>query len=259
MEGTPESLARIARGDLVGFAGRQFARDRLVIGAAGDIAAADLGHLVDAVFGELPAGGAAAPLPEARPRGGRVEIVRKPIPQSVVVFGQAGVKRDDPDYYAAYVMNHILGGGFSSRLTQEIRQKRGLVYSVYSYLLPLDHAGLIVGGLATANARVAAALGLVRAEWRRLARDGVSAEELAAAKSYLDGSFPLRLDSTGAIADILVAIQAHGLGIDHIDRRAALIGAVTEADVRRVARRLLDPDALTVVVVGDPEAVGPRP
>jgi zinc protease len=136
-----------------------------------------------------------------------------------------------------------------------VREKRGLAYSVYSYLNPMDYAGLILGGLATQNARVAQSLDLVRAEWRRLAEEGVTARELEAAKTYINGSFPLRLDSSRNIAEMLVQIQVEKLGIDYIERRPALINAVTADDIRRVAKRLLDPEKLTVVVVGDPEGL----
>lgn len=255
VSGSPESLRAIAREDLARFARARLVRAGLVIGAAGDISARELAERLDRAFGALPARGAPPDLPEAAVGGGRLIVVRKPIPQSVIVFGQAGLKRGDPDYYTAYVMNHILGGGSSSRLNAELREKRGLVYSVYSYLNPLDRAGLVMGGLGTANAQAGAALALVRSQWRRLAEEGVDAGELADARTYLNGSFPLRLDSTGDIAAMLTAIQVNRLGIDYLDRRASLIDAVGAADVRRLARRLLDPDALTVVVVGDPEGV----
>lgn len=255
VSGSPESLRAIAREDLARFARGRLVRAGLVIGAAGDISAHELAERLDRAFGALPARGAPPALPEAAFGGGRLIVVRKPIPQSVIVFGQAGLKRSDPDYYAAYVMNHVLGGGSSSRLNAELREKRGLVYSVYSYLNPLDRAGLVMGGLGTANAQAGAALALVRSQWRRLAEEGVGAGELADAKTYLNGSFPLRLDSTGDVAAMLTAVQVNRLGIDYLDRRASLIDAVGAADVKRLARRLLDPDALTVVVVGDPEGV----
>lgn len=185
---------------------------------------------------------------------GKVIVERRSIPQTVVVFGEGGIKRQDPDWYAAYVMNYILGGGgFSSRLMEEVRVKRGLAYSVYSYLQPFDYVGLIVGGVATENERVAQSLDLIRAEWRRMRDEGPSAEELDNAKTYLTGSFPLQLSSTGAIAGILVAMQLDDLGIDYLDRRNAYIEAVTLEDVKRVAGRLLDPERLTAVVVGDPK------
>ena len=157
-------------------------------------------------------------------------------------------------------MNYILGGGgFSSRLTEEVREKRGLAYSVYSYLLPMDHAGLVVGGVATQNARIKQSLDLIRQELARMAELGPDATELADAKTYLTGSFPLSLDSTAAIAGLLVSMQSDKLGIDYLDRRNALIEAVTMDQVKAAARRLLDPDKLLVVVVGQPEGVTGSP
>ncbi len=196
-------------------------------------------------------------MPEAKPQAkGRVFVVDKDVPQSEVRFGGQGLKRDDPDFYAAYVLNYILGGGgFISRLLEEVREKRGLAYSVYSYLQPLDHAGLVVGGAGTQNRRVAETLEIVRRVWRRLREEGATEKELADAKTYLTGSFPLRLDSTRSIARILVGIRLDRLGIDYLDRRNDLIEAVTLDDVDRVAKRLLHPDALTFVVVGKPVGV----
>ena len=257
--GTPRSVRAITRADLVGFVRERFVREGLIVGVAGDIAPEELAHRLDEVFGALPRHGGPAALPEAVPAGGRLVVIRKPIPQSVVVFGQAGLRRDHPDYYAAYVMNHILGGGSASRLHAEIREKRGLVYSVYSYLDPMAQAGLIIGRLATKNARVTTALDLIRSEWRRMACQGVGEDDLAAAKTYLNGSFPLRLDSTPNIARMLVAVQSNRLSIDYLDRRASLIDAVGGADIRRVAARLLDADKLVVVVVGNPSELQTTP
>jgi zinc protease len=184
-------------------------------------------------------------------------LAKLPIPQSVVTFGQPGIKRDDHDWYAAYVVNHILGGGgFSSRLTTEVREKRGLAYSVYSELDPMQHSGVILGGVATQNDRVAQSIDIIRAEWRRMRDAGPTEKELDDAKTYLTGSFPLSLDSTGHIAGILVAIQRDSLGIDYLERRKTLIESVTLDDAKRVAHRLLDPDKLSFVVVGSPDKLG---
>lgn len=255
LAGTRREVAAIAVEDMRRFVRERVVRDGLTVGVAGDISARELARRLDEVFGALPASGATPGIPDPAPEDGGMEIVRKPIPQSVVVFGQVGLRRGDPDYYAAYLMNHLLGGGRASRLNEEIREKRGLVYSVHTYFRLFDRAGTIVGQLATANARVGTALDLVRGEWKRMARDGVGEEELAAAKRYINGAFPLRLDSTRRIAGMLVGIQLNGLGIDYIDRRPALIDAVTVSDVRRVARRLLSPDKLAIVVVGDPQGL----
>ena len=255
--GTEQTVAKLAVADLKQFVSERLARDNLVIGVAGDITPEELGRRLDETFGQLPAKGKASNVSEVTPAAaGKMFIVRKPIPQSIVVFGHGGIKRNDPDYYTAYVMNHILGGGgFSSRLTEEVREKRGLAYSVYSYLSPLDHAGLILGGLGTQNANVAKSIDIVREQWRRLIDKGVSEKELAAAKTYLNGSFPLRFDSTRRISQTLVAVQFHDLGLDYLDRRPEFINAVTLDDIRRVARRVLDSSALTVVVVGDPKGL----
>jgi zinc protease len=145
------------------------------------------------------------------------------------------------------------GGGFGSRLTEEVREKRGLAYSIGTGLDPLKHSGLILGSVATQNSRLAQSLDIIRAEWRRMRDEGPTEEELKDAKTYLTGSYALSLDSTGQIAATLVAVQRDGLGIDYLERRNALIDAVTIADAKRVARRLFDPDKLSFVVVGSPE------
>ncbi len=258
-EGTAKSVGAITPDDLRGFVARHVARDNLTIAVVGDITADELAQRLDQVFGGLPANAKPVVVADTAPVvRGRIIVIKRGIPQSVVVFGQAGIKRHDPDWYTAYVMFRILGGGgFSSRLTEEVREKRGLAYSVYAYLNPLDHAGLIMGGVATANARVGKSLDIIRAEWRRMAAHGVSEDELAEAKTYINGSFPLRLDSGRRISRILLSVQMNRLGIDYLDRRPGLINAVTMDDIRRVARRLLKADDLTVVVVGDPKGVTP--
>lgn len=257
IEGTPETIAKITAADLHKFAKERLARDNLLIGVVGDITPEELAPLLDSTFGALPARAAQDTVGDAQLRGsGETVVSNRDIPQSVVVFGEAGVKRDDPDYYAAYVMNYILGGGgFSSRLTEEVREKRGLAYSVYSYLNPLEHAGLVNGGVATRNSKVKESIDLIRAEWQRMHDSGATDVEMINAKAFLTGSFALRLDTTDKIAQTLVAMQMDHLGLDYLDRRNALIEAVTKEDVDRVAKRLLDVKAVTFVVVGKPEGV----
>ena len=261
VDGTPESVAALTVADLGDFVAGQLARDRMVIGVVGDITPERLGPLLDRTFGDLPATGAPLSTEKTAPAApGRLIVVDREIPQSVVVFGHEGLDRNDADFYAAYVMNYALGGGgFTSRLSQEVRQKRGLAYGVYSYLSPLDYAALYFGGVATENARVAESLDVIRTEFARMRDAGLTTEELADAKAYLTGSFALRLDSNGKIANFLIGIQLDGLGIDYIDRRNGYIEAVTLADVNRVAARLLDPEALQVVVVGTPEGLESTP
>ncbi|HEX6110984.1 MAG TPA: pitrilysin family protein [Geminicoccaceae bacterium] len=252
-QGTVESLANVTSEDLRQFVRARLAKDNLVIGVAGDVTAEQLGVLLDRAFGDLPATSAPIDLPQAEPAADGTIVVRKDVPQSRVLFGQEGLPRDDPDFYAAYVANHILGGGgFGSRLTEEVREKRGLAYSVYSYLYPMDHAPLWLGGVGTANAAVNESIRLVRAEVARMAAGDVDAATLADAKTYITGSFPLRLTSNDQIASMLVSMQVNDLGIDYLERRNDYIEAVTLADVRRVAERLYDPDQLLTVVVGAP-------
>ena len=156
----------------------------------------------------------------------------------------------------AYILNEILGGSrFSARLMTEVREKRGLTYGIGTYLMPMAYGEALMGQLATANATTGQAIDLIRQEWARMAKDGVSAEELAATKTYLTGSYPLRFDGNGQIAEILVGMQMDGLSPDYITTRNAKIEAVTQDDIRRVAARLLTPDALQFVVVGRPEGV----
>lgn len=259
VDGTLETVAGLNADDMRAFVARRFARDALVIGVVGDISARDLALLLDKTFLGLPAKAAPINLADTVPRGaGEVVVVEKDVPQSVVALGHAGLKRDDPDYYVAYVINYVLGGGgFSSRLYTEVREKRGLAYSVYSYLNPMDYSGLVMGGVATQNSRVAQSLDLIRGEWARMAEEGPSAEELEGAKTFLTGSFPLRFTSSGRISGMLVGMQLEDLGIDYLDRRNSLIEAVTLEDARRVARKLYAADKLTVVVVGRPDGIKP--
>jgi zinc protease len=255
-QGTVESVAAITTDDLRGFVGRRLAKDNLVIGVAGDVTAAELGPLLDRAFGKLPAKSEPYELAPVKPRAGDTVIVRKDVPQSQVLFGELGLARADPDFYAAYVANHILGGGgFTSRLTEQVREKRGLAYSVYSYLYPMDFAPLWLGGLGTANAAVGQALQLVRQQVAEMAAGQITQAALDDAKTYLTGSFPLRLTGNDSIANMLVSMQVDHLGIDYLERRNGYIEAVTLKDVQRVAARLYHPDQLLVIVVGEPQGV----
>lgn len=254
-DGDPETVEAITIADLRGFAKGRFARGNLVIGVSGDIGAGELKPLLDLAFGALPQQAAPLDVAEVTPAlPGGMTIERWEIPQSVVFFGETGIDRRDPDWYAALVLNYVLGGGgFSSRLMEEVREKRGLAYGIYTHLAPMDYADLLLGSVATDNARVHETLELLRQEWRRMREQGPTAEELENAKTYLTGSFPLQFTSTGSIAGILVGMQLEELGMDYLDRRNDHIEAVTLDDARRVAGRLLDPERLTAVVVGDPD------
>ncbi len=253
VQGTIESVAAITPDDLRAFTSSRLAKDNLLIGVAGDITAEELSPLLDHAFGALPETSTKLSPTKTEPRGNGTNIVRQDVPQSKVLFGQKGLERDDPDFYAAYVTNHILGGGgFTSRLTNEIREARGLAYSVYSYLYPTEFAPIWLGGLGTANSSVAEALDVVQQELQRMATGDVSQAELDDAKTYLTGSFPLRLTSNDRIAGLLVSMQVNDLGTDYLDKRNSFIEAVTLDDIKRVAARLYDPANLFTVVVGNP-------
>ncbi len=258
--GTPESVARITPNDMRDYARRVLAREHLKIGVVGDIDAKAAGQLIDKTFGPLPAKAQLKPIPEGKllGRGGR-NVIDLNVPQAVVIFGGIGIARNDPDFMAAYLVNHILGGGsFSSRLYREVREIRGLAYGVNTSLLWLNRSAALIGSTATRADATAETIELVETEFRRMAADGPTADELAKAKTYLQGSFALNLDTSTKIASQLVQMQVDNLGIDYFDRRSALIDAVTPADARRVAKRLLD-GGLLVTVVGRPKGVTTRP
>jgi zinc protease len=248
--GTLESVPNIQRDDLKALTGRVLARDNLKVGVVGDIDAKELGLVLDRIFGALPAKSELHSVPDTKLASvGRTLEVELDVPQTVVSFGGIGIARKDPDYIPAFIVNHILGGGsFSSRLYREVREKRGLAYSVYSYLLPLDATSLFMGGTQTRTDKSKEAVGLIEEEIKRLAQSGPSEDELEKTKSYLKGSYALNFDTSTKIAAQLVQLQVDELGMDYWERRNGLIDAVTLEDVRRVARRLLDGGVLVTVV-----------
>ena len=256
-EGSIDSVAALTRQDMIDAHRAVFAKDRLYVGAAGDISAEALGLLLDDLLGALPDTGAAMP-PAIEPKfDGSTTVVSFDTPQSVALFGQPGISQDDPDFFAARILNQILGaGGFESRLMTEVREKRGLTYGVYSYLVPLDLANSLQGQVASANDRIADAIDVIKDEWRKAASVGVTAKEVEAAKTYITGAYPLRFDGNGPIARIMVGMQMLGLPIDYIPTRNDKVNAVTVKDVNRMAAELLDPTKLTFVVVGQPEGLG---
>lgn len=256
LNGTAESIAALTRDDLITAHRNVLTRDRVYVGAVGDITAQELGVVLDDLLGDLPQSD--APLPEDVPFGlaGGVTVVPFETPQSVAYFGHQGLKRDDEDFFAAYILNTILGGGsFESRLMTEVREKRGLTYGVYTYLVPKDHAEMVIGSVASGNDRIGEAIAVIRDEWARIASDGVTADELSAAKTYLTGAYPLRFDGNAPIADILVGMQMTGLPPDYVINRNDYVNAVTLDEINRVAGELLRPGDLHFVVVGQPVGV----
>lgn len=260
-EGTLDSLKALSVDDLRAYVSQRLSLDTLKIGVVGDITPEELGLLLDQVFGGLAKESPPIAVTEAElPDQGKLTVIDMPVPQSVLYMAQPGPKRNDPDYYAAAVLNQILGGGtFSSRLYEQVREQKGLAYSVWSDLVDRDRAGLWMAGAATQNARVADTLAIMRDVWTQLATDGPTAAEVKDAITYLTGSFALRLASSDGIARILVSMQRDNLGIDYLDRRSALYEAVTVDDVKRVAQQWLDPEQLVIVIAGQPEGVESSP
>lgn len=255
-DGTPESVAALTRDDIVAAHKATLARDRVFIGAAGDISPAELGALIDSLLLDLPETGAPQPPRAVLTEKGGIQISRFPGPQSVIMFGHGGIAFDDPDFFAASILNEILGGSrFSARLMTELREKRGLTYGVGTALASQDLAEELLGQFSTSNDKAAEAVALVQAEWQRILSEGVTEAELAAAKTYMTGAYPLRFDGNGRIARILVGMQSMGLTPDYPRTRNARVEAVTAEDIARVAARLLKPENLFFVVVGEPQGL----
>ena len=252
-EGSIASVTALTRDDMIAAHKGALAKDRIHVAAAGDITAAELATLLDTLFAGLPETG--APLPARAPwlLEPGVTVNDFPSPQSVVFFGHQGITRDDPDFFAAYILNEAMGGGrFSARLMREVREKRGLTYGIGTFLAPMDHAEMYLGQFSASNDKVAEAIEVIRAEWAKVASDGLTETEVSEVKTYLTGSFPLRFSGNGPIANILVGMQLEGLPIDYAVTRNDKVMAVTMEDIARVAKRLYQPEALHFVVVGQP-------
>jgi zinc protease len=258
--GSEDSLKAIGKNELSDFRAKNFARGNLVIAVVGDIDAKTLGPLLDKTFGALPEKADLVAVPETQPRGvGETHIIAQDIPQTTIMFSRPGFKREDSDYIASVVMNHILGGGtFTSRLFTEVREKRGLAYSVSSYLEPLARTGIFGGSLATRNDRAEEAVDLIENEIRRFAKDGPTEDELVKAKMFITGSYPLSFDSSAKISRLLKELQLQNMPVDYIEKRNALINQVTRDDVMRAASRVLGDARLLVVAVGKPEGLEKR-
>ncbi|MEE2944062.1 MAG: pitrilysin family protein [Pseudomonadota bacterium] len=254
IDGSIESVSALTREDVVTAHRNALALDNVFVSAVGDISAEELGALLDALLDGLPAHAAGLPPHAGYQLEGGQTVVKFATPQSVAIFGHEGITRDDPDFFAAYVLNQILGGsGFESRLMNEVREKRGLTYGVSSFLVAKDHGELYLGQVASANDRIGDAIDVIRSEWQRMAEEGPTQDELERTKTYLTGAYPLRFDGNGTIANILVGMQMDDLPIDYVATRNAKVEAVTMEDIKRVAKRILRPEELHFVIVGQPE------
>lgn len=260
-DGTAETVAAITVDDLRAFVKTRFARDRLLVSASGDITPADLGKTLDRIFGGLPqTTGLDVKLPKvAPPAKGQTIRVEKDLPQTVVYMAQRGMMRQDPDWYTMTVDDYIFGSGsFASRLTNEVREKRGLTYGVGTSLAPYDYGALMFASVSTRADQAQTSIDVIRDEWIKMRDAGPTQKELDDAKRYLTGAWPLRFTTNGSIAEILLSVQRDNLGLDYIDKRNSLIEKVTLEDAKRVAKAIYDPAGLTVVVVGQsPPAAKP--
>lgn len=248
--GTLESIPQITREDLIDAKDRIFTRDHLRVAVVGDISPLALAPLLDQAFGDLPETAERTPVEDRKPRLGGRAAIEFNAPQTLIRFAAEGLKVGDPDFLASIALNHILGGGFTSRLNMELREKRGLVYSIGSNMSPFDHSALFAGGTATANNNAVEALQLIRSELSLIAEEGPTAEELEAAKSYLTGSYALRFDTSASVASQLMSILLYDLGLDYFQRRNELVKTLTLDDVKRAAKRTLGAQPMTYIVVG---------
>ncbi|MBW7921575.1 MAG: insulinase family protein [Rubellimicrobium sp.] len=255
LKGTADSVAALTRDDILAAWHNAMTRQDAYVAAVGDITPEALGALVDKVLGGLPAGAPPGPPHVDYALPGGTTVVDFPTPQSVAVFAQRGIAIDDPRYFAASLVNRVLGDGMESRLMQELREKRGLTYGVGTFLAPRDLSAMILGSFASANATMGEAVALVRGEWAKIAATGITADELEFARTWMTGEYPLRFDGNGAIARILVGMQMVGLPADYVLHRNDYVDAVTLDQANRVAAELFDPDGLHVVVVGRPEGL----
>lgn len=253
IDGTADSVGALTQDDMFEAHRNTLTRDQIYVSAVGDISADALGPLLDELLGGLPATGPPAIADVDFSLAGGVTVIPFDTPQSVALFGHSGIERDDDDFFAAYILNSILGGsGFESRLMNEVREKRGLTYGIASYLVPKFHTEMWIGQVASGNETIAEAIAVTRDVWSDLAANGVTAEELAVTKTYLTGEYPLRFDGNAKIAGIMVGMQMIGLPPEYVINRNDYIEAVTLDDISRVAAELLRPDDLHFVVVGQP-------
>lgn len=257
VRGDLASIETLARPDLVALRERLFARKDLKIAVVGAIDAKTLSDHLDATFGSFAAENDLAPAPPTMVAGvGSRQMVSLDIPQTTIRFGRTGVTKHDPDYFAVVVANHILGGGtFTARLFKEVREKRGMAYSVYTQLSEFDQCPMLIGAAATKNERAGEALRIIEEEVRRFAEEGPTEDELDKAKKFLIGSYALRFDTSTKIASQLVHLQMDGFEPSYLDQRNGRIAAVELDDCKRAAKKLLGDGQMLVTMVGRPEGI----
>jgi zinc protease len=254
VSGIPETLDRIARRDIVRFHSQYYVPNNAIMSVVGDITYEEVKSLLKKYFSEWRTKKFSIPsrLRFEGKKQRNIITIEKDITQANIILGHMGVSRDNPDYYAVSVMNYILGGGgFASRLMQNLREERGLVYDVYSFFAADKYGGSFRVGLQTKNESANTAIQEIIEEIKKIRSSPVSDTELSDAQSFLTGSFPLRIETSGRIAGFLVAVEYYGLGMDYIEKYPLYINKITKNDVLRVAQKYLDPEKVTLVVVAD--------
>ena len=255
VNGDKASINAITQADIRNFAAEHWVKGDIKIAVSGDVDAATLAQLLNSAFGKLPARAPGPPPWPGRVGQPGIQVIPMPVPQPTVVFGLPGIMRSDKDFIPAFVANYIIGGGgFASRLTNEVRVKRGLTYDISTSLDSFRRAGFIAGEFATKQGSVQQAIGVVRTTLQDFADNGPTDKELADAKTYLTGSFPMSFSSNVGIVGELNGFQQVGLPVDYVQKRNGLIDAVTIADVKRAAKRIFNPRAMTIVIGGTPDA-----
>ena len=253
-KGNLKTLANISRDDILSIYKNSFIKDRLVIGISGDIDANLAKRYVDYVFGDLPSKKFKNSISTLNELNRGKEIIEMKTPQTTVIFGQKGLGRKDKQYFAARVINYVLGGGgFQSRLYKEIREANGLVYSIYSYLMPYEYAGVIIGGFQTRNQNVGKTIEKVKTEWNRIKNEGITKIELQNAKTYYKGSFSRNFTSTLSIASLLMIVQYYDLGEDYFNKRDLIIDNLKLNELNDLAKNLFDSENLFFMIVGEPK------
>lgn len=252
---TEATVSSIQKDDARRLMSQVMTKDRLKVVVVGDITAEELKPKLDEVFGSLSATSVLPVIPDAiaAPAVPNPVVKELPLPQTLIMFSGPGIKREDPDFYAAYVLNYILGGGsFSSRLTDDIREKRGLTYGIGTGLSIQPHFWRWQGSSSTMNDKANEVVKLIRENIARLGREGPTTEELTDAKAFITGAFPLAFDSNTKIAQNLIGFQQDGMPVDYVERRNSYFQAVTLEDVKRVAATYMKPENFTFVMVGKP-------
>ncbi len=253
VDGTVSSIKKISKNDLEDYLESNLAISNLVIGVSGNVKVAEIESLIDNTFGNLlPSVKHQVKIPKKSDLPKGLLIEKKDFPQSAVLFGHKGLERNNKDFFAARIVNYVLGGGgFQSRMYKNVREKKGLVYSIYSYLVPYKNNDIVLGGFQTKNETVYEAISLVKDEWDKIGKNGITQKEFKEAKTYYKGSFSRNFTSTSSISSLLMTVQEYGLDQNYFKNRNKIIDSLTLKEVNIVAKNLFKKDNLYFTIVGN--------